>query len=70
MKTSTTIKKLNETNFSTAIEFINNNFKCIEEKLDKNIRRFVFNNDTELHSVTVYGSCNMVCRISYNPKFN
>ena len=69
MKTSTKISKLKGLSLETIKETLNNEFSVIKtESPDKNIN-FIYLNDEELNSVTLYSSLGKVYKISYNYNF-
>lgn len=69
MKTSTKISKLQGQNLETVKEILNRDFQVVKtESPDKNIN-FIYLNDEELNSVTLYSSLGKVHKISYNYNF-
>ena len=69
MKTSTQISKLQGLSLETVKETINSKFTVIRtESPDKNIN-FIYLNDKELNSVTLYSSLGKVHKISYSYNF-
>lgn len=69
MKASTKINKLQGQNLETVKQILNRDFSVIRiESPDKNIN-FIYLNDKELNSITLYSSLGKVYKISYNYNF-
>lgn len=69
MKASTKINKLQGQNLETVKQILNRDFSVIRiESPDKNIN-FIYLNDKELNSITLYSSLGKVHKISYNYNF-
>lgn len=69
MKASTKINKLQGQNLETVKQILNRDFSVIRiESPDKNIN-FIYLNDKELNSITLYSSLSKVYKISYNYNF-
>lgn len=69
MKTSTKISKLQGQSLESVKEILNSDFSVIRtESPDKNIN-FIYLNDNELNSITIYSSLGKVYKISYNFNF-
>lgn len=69
MKTSNKISKLQGQNLEAVKEILNRDFSVVKtESPDKNIN-FIYLNDDELNSITLYSSLGKVYKISYNYNF-
>lgn len=69
MKASTKINKLQGLNLNTVIDKLKTDFSVLKtESPDRNINH-IYLSDDELNSVTLYSSCGVVKKISYNYNF-